>query len=66
MTDRLKGFTVVLEQNLRDDDAEPIKAAIEQIRGVLSVEPVLSGSMDVFAESRIRHELRMKLVEVLR
>ena len=32
MTTRLKGFTVALEQDIREDDAEAIKNAIESLR----------------------------------
>ena len=39
MTDRYDAFTVVLERNIRTDDAEPVLAAIRQLRGVLDVIP---------------------------
>jgi hypothetical protein len=65
MTDRLKGFTVVLEQDLRDDDAEPLKAAIAQMRGVLEVRPVLTSNEDHWARIRVRNELKSLLYRVL-
>ena len=37
MTDRYNALIVVLEGNVRDDDAEPLLAAIRQLCGVLSV-----------------------------
>lgn len=39
MTDRFHAFTVVLDRDIREDDAEPIVAAIKMIKGVQSVEP---------------------------
>jgi hypothetical protein len=39
MTDRLKGIYVAFDEDIRDDDAEPIIQAIRQIRHVLSVTP---------------------------
>ena len=37
MTDRYNALTVVMEKDMRDDDAEALIAAIRQLRGVLSV-----------------------------
>lgn len=34
MTDRVKGLTVIFEQDIRDDDCEYITNAIRMIRGV--------------------------------
>ena len=66
MTDRLKGYLVVLDMNIREDDAEPITKAIEQIRGVLSVQPLVGSVDDAIAEERAKHKFFDKLVEVLR
>lgn len=61
MTDRHFGYIVVLEQEIREDDAEPILAALRMIKGVLSVEPVI-GAMEVhIAQARERTRLREKL-----
>lgn len=65
MTTRLKGFTVVLEEDMRDDDAEPLRLAIEQMRGVLSVAPVEMSGPDYFALQRVRRELGDKLFAIL-
>ena len=66
MTDRLKGITVVFEHDIRDDDAERILEAIRCLRGVLKVEPTLSTPADWHIETRIKHDLRMKLFEVVK
>ncbi len=66
MTDRIKGFAVVLDRNIRDDDAQPILDAIRQIRHVLSVTPMVSGHEDLFARERVKRELGEKLWKVLR
>jgi hypothetical protein len=42
MTDRLKGFVVVLEEDLPEDDAEPVLSAIRMVKGVVSVKPVIA------------------------
>ncbi len=38
MTDRYHSLTVALEKDTREDDAEALIAAIEQLRGVAGVE----------------------------
>jgi hypothetical protein len=65
VTDRLKGFVVVLDQDLREDDAEATLTAIRQLRHVIAVEPVKAGTDDAFAEERVRYELGRRLLEVV-
>jgi hypothetical protein len=65
MTDRLKGCTVVFEQDMRDDDAESLLNAIGMIKGVLKVAPTLRTHEDFHAETRIRAELGKKLFDVI-
>lgn len=65
MTDRIKGFTVVLDRDYRDDDADVIKSAIEMVKGVLSVGPSVVTPDDWINRSRIRLELREKLLEAV-
>ena len=38
MTDRIHSLTVTLERDTRDDDIQPVIAAILQLRGVVGVE----------------------------
>ena len=66
MTTRLKGFTVALERDIREDDAEAIKNAILSLRFVQDVQPVEAGSDDWINRTRIKSELREKLWEVLK
>jgi len=65
MTDRFNSLTVVLENDIRDDDAEAILSAIRQIRGVLSVSGNVSDVSTHVAQERARHELGERLWEVL-
>lgn len=60
MTDRIKGFTVTLEKDFRDDDVEVIKQAIQMIKGVAHVEPSIVTNEDHFNRERIKSELRDK------
>lgn len=65
MTDRFNSLTVVLEKDMRDDDAEALIAAIRQLRGVLSVSGNVADPSDYIAQQRARHELGDKLWQVL-
>ena len=66
MTDRLNALTVVLEHDLRDDDAEPLIAAIRQLRGVLSVSGNVSDLSDYIAQERARHDIGERLWQSLK
>lgn len=55
MTDRLKGFVVTLEEDLREDDAQHICDAIAMVKGVLSVRPVVRTVDDLMNRERGSH-----------
>lgn len=65
MTDRVKGFTVTLEKDIRIDDVEVIIQAIRMIRGIADVEPSISTSEDQINRQRIKYELRDKFYKFL-
>lgn len=67
MTDRYNALTVILDRDIRDDDAAHLLNAIKMLRGVLRVEPHIANNLDAaVAEMRVRNELVEKLIEVLR
>jgi hypothetical protein len=65
MTDRYNALTVVLERDIRDDDAEQILAAIRCLRGVLSVTGNVVDIADHVARERAVSEIGEKLWRVL-
>lgn len=65
MTDRIKGFTVTLANDMRDDDFEAIKTAVEMIKGVIHVEPALVTSGDHMNRKMIQHEIMMKVYKTI-
>lgn len=65
MTDRYNALTVVLDQDIRDDDAEKLMQAILQLRGVISVDGNVVNIGDYTAFQRARSDLAQKLWEVL-
>lgn len=66
MTDRHSAYIVILEQDIREDDAQATINAIKQIRGVLGVEPHIANPFEEqIAEMRVRNELSNKIFKVL-
>lgn len=66
MTDRVRTLTVFLEQDMRDDDAQGIVGAIQQIRGVRAVELGKPVTMEQhLAREAVRRELIDELYAVL-
>ena len=65
MTDRIGGFIVVLEEAIRADDAEDTLTALRQVRGVISVEPIVTDSNTHLAAARIKRDLRQKVWDAL-
>lgn len=66
MTDRIKALTVVLDRDYRTDDAEELLIAVRQLKGVLSVTPMVSDSSQEVATVRARQELVERLWAVLK
>jgi hypothetical protein len=64
VTDRIHSITVVLEQDMRVDDAEALLTAIRMLRGVLSAEGNVTQPSHYVAETRVRFELERKLWQV--
>lgn len=61
MTDRYNALIVVLDQNIRDDDAQATIAAIGQIKHVLSVKGSVADVSDAVATERVRREMERRL-----
>ena len=66
MSDRINSFVVVLERDLRDDDAVLIADAIRQLRGVASVTGNVSDIGTHVAYTRARQELEQRLWAALK
>jgi len=57
MTDRHAGFIVVLENDIREDDAQATIKAIMQIKGVLNVAPIVADPMLEIAKTRAKIQI---------
>lgn len=60
MTTRLKGFTITLEKDIREDDAEILIQVLKMIKGIVSVKPIESDPSDAMARERVKSEIRDK------
>jgi hypothetical protein len=65
MTDRVKGFTVTLAYDIREDDFQRVIDAVKLFSFVKDVTPVISDSFDFITENRVRLEIREKVLAVL-
>ena len=65
MTTRFSGFMVTLREDIREDDAQPIRDALMQLRAVADVQPIVADmhAPEVF---RDRHEVAERLIEMAR
>jgi hypothetical protein len=66
MTDRYAAFTVVLRDDVRSDDAQPIIDAIRMIKGVATVDPIVSDHTLHIAQMRADQAWRDKMLELYR
>jgi hypothetical protein len=66
MTDRIFSYTVTLDREIREDDAEAITNAIRMIKGVTEVIPLVADPTLHWAEMRARRELIDKIWAVLK
>ena len=65
MTDRIKGFTVALDKDIRVDDIEFVVNAIKMIKGVVGVKSLVVDHSDYVARTRYRREVQEKMYKLL-
>ena len=66
MSDRYKGFAVMLDRDVLEDDAQSTLDAIRHIKGVVSVEPVMAeGMSETITIMRAKQEIANVLLNVI-
>lgn len=65
MTNRYNALVVVLEHEIREDDAEALLSAIRMIKGVKTVRGHVADMESHIAYERARHDLGQKLLDVV-
>jgi hypothetical protein len=66
VTDRYSGFIVVLDKDIREDDAENVVTALRMVKGVASVAPIPANPQSYIAEQRVRQEITTRVWEALK
>ncbi len=67
MTDLHKGYVVVLDEDIPEDEAKAIIQAIQMIRGVVVVKPVLADALDdEIIKTRVELEIRRSILNVFK
>lgn len=65
MSDMVKGFTVVLKKDMREEDAEQIMQAIKLMKGVADVKPEITQGGDILHQMRAKSEVKDKLIKFI-
>lgn len=65
MTDRIKGFIVTLDADMRDDDSEAILMALRMVKRVADVRPIASDGREMVTEIRQAQKFREMLYDLI-
>lgn len=65
MTDRLKGFVVSFDRDLREDDAECLKNAIGLLNFIATVEPIKAGVNDQVIKDKLKRDVIREMYMVM-
>ena len=66
LNDQYYALTVLLEEPIKDEDAEALINAIRQLRGVMDVQPLIADPMAVWAKESARRDLIRQMMNILR
>lgn len=66
MTDRYAGYVVTLDQDMREDDAQHTIIALQQIKGVLEVTPLVATPEIHLAGARARNQILGKIIDAVK
>lgn len=66
MTDRVHSLIVVFDKDFREDDAEALVDAIQMLRGVIQVRPIVGTPEHYAAREQAKADLRSQIFGVLR
>ena len=62
---RVKGFTVTLERDIKQEDFQRVLEAVEMINGVLHVEPVLTTGQDHITRMRLKNDITRNILKLI-
>ena len=64
MTDRIAGYVVTLDKDMRDDDVESTTNAIRMVKGVIGVQPLISSPEILIAYQRAKNKIWSKILDL--
>ena len=62
---RVKGFTVTLERDIKEEEFQRVLEAVEMIHGVLHVEPVLATGQDHITRMRLKNDITRNILKLI-
>jgi hypothetical protein len=62
---RVKGITVTLERDIKQEDFQRVQEAVEMITGVLHVEPVLATGKDHIVRMRLKNDITRNILKLI-
>lgn len=65
MTDRVKGLSIILRKDIREDDVEPLIMMLRMFPFVADVTMELATSQDYFVEQRVKQKMREDVMDAL-
>lgn len=65
MTSRYNSVTVTFDQEIREDDIEPLSNAILMLKGVIAVDPSDSGIEHIVAKRQVANDIREDLYKLI-
>lgn len=65
MTDRIHSITIVLDRDMRIDDAESLLKALRHFRNVIDVIPNVADTTALMAEARARRDATDAMLEAV-
>jgi len=65
MTDRHAGYLVVLKDSIREDDDQATLQAIQQIKGVISVQPIVSDPKMEIAQTQATYVVAEAVIKFI-
>ena len=64
MTDRIAGYVVTFDKDMRDDDVESTTNAIRMVKGVIGVQPLISSPELLIAYQRAKNKIWSKILDL--
>ena len=62
---KVKGFTVTLERDMKEEDFQRIKESVEMTKGVLHVHPILTSSQDHITRMRLKNDITRNILKLI-